>query len=130
MECENNNLFRTADNIKPKALITEDNIPEDIIPGDNIPEAKDPKFIKREEIFVRISPHPRPAHRLVSLDLFSGCGGLSLGLHASGLTESRWAVECDSKAAEAFRLNFPKATVYEEDVEDWFQKLLVLEYYF
>lgn len=119
MQCEHNNLFRTVDNIKPNALIHEDNILED----------KNQKVIKQEDIFVRITPQPRPVHRLISLDLFSGCGGLSQGLHASGLTESRWAVECDPKAAEAFRLNFPKATVYEEDVEEWYRNLQVLENY-
>lgn len=76
---------------------------------------------------VTITPRHRPEVKLVALDLFSGCGGLALGLHASGLTESRWAVENNAKAAKAYRMNFPQATVYEEDVDVWFQKLQVIE---
>ena len=29
----------------------------------------------------------------MSLDIFAGCGGLSQGLHDSGVAETRWAVE-------------------------------------
>ena len=39
------------------------------------------------------------------LDLFSGCGGLSLGFHAAGF-EIRGAVECDPDAARSHGLNF------------------------
>ena len=39
------------------------------------------------------------------LDLFSGCGGLSLGLHAAGF-EIRGAVESDPDAARSHGLNF------------------------
>ena len=30
--------------------------------------------------------------RLATLDVFSGCGGLSHGLHEAGVAESRWAI--------------------------------------
>lgn len=39
------------------------------------------------------------------LDLFAGCGGLSLGFHATGFT-SRAAVEFDPDAARSYGLNF------------------------
>lgn len=60
-----------------------------------------------------------------TLDLFAGCGGLSCGLHASGLTESTWAVEIDPKAAASYAKNFPGCKVYKEDVSVWFKKLKV-----
>jgi hypothetical protein len=44
---------------------------------------------------------------LRSLDLFSGSGGLSLGLEQSGVARSAWAVESNASAAEAFGKNFP-----------------------
>lgn len=67
-----------------------------------------------------------PLHaKMRSLDLFAGCGGLSCGLHASGLVESKWAVERDKEAAKAFSKNFPGCAVFEEDVSEWFKKLKV-----
>src|SRR5438477_274245 len=41
------------------------------------------------------------------LDLFAGCGGLSLGFHAAGF-ELRAAVEFESDAARSHGLNFHK----------------------
>lgn len=75
---------------------------------------------------VKVKVRPQIPAKLKSLDLFAGCGGLSSGLDASGLTETKWAVESDPKAARAFGLNFPGCTVYAEDVTAWFQKLKVL----
>ncbi|XP_074597623.1 DNA (cytosine-5)-methyltransferase 1-like [Brevipalpus obovatus] len=52
---------------------------------------------------------------LRTLDLFAGCGGLSLGFDQSGVSQTRWAVEKDNSSAHSFRTNFPEATVYHED---------------
>ena len=41
--------------------------------------------------------------------------GLSEGFHQSGVATSSWAVEKDEPAAQAFRLNNPKATVFTDD---------------
>ncbi len=49
------------------------------------------------------------------LDVFAGCGGLSLGLDQSGATESKWAIEFEPRAAEAFKLNFPDAAISTDD---------------
>ena len=35
---------------------------------------------------------PKMRKRLATLDVFSGCGGLSHGLHEAGVAESRWAI--------------------------------------
>ncbi len=43
------------------------------------------------------------------------CSGLSAGFHQCGVSESSWAVEIDQPAAQSFRLNYPKATVFTED---------------
>lgn len=50
--------------------------------------------------------------------MFAGCGGLSDGFHQCGLSETHWAVEIDEPAAQAFRLNNPKATVFIDDCNE------------
>lgn len=54
---------------------------------------------------------------LTMIDLFAGCGGMSLGFRESGRFCSVLAVECDSDAAETYRLNFGKH-VAEAKIED------------
>jgi len=58
----------------------------------------------------------RGLHTLPSvLDLFSGCGGLSLGAHKAGM-KTALAVDIDPILSSAFRLNFPKADLLNLDV--------------
>jgi len=47
-----------------------------------------------------------------------GCGGLSEGFHQSGIAESRWAIEKEEPAAQAFRLNNPGCTVFTDDCNE------------
>lgn len=53
--------------------------------------------------------------RLVAIDLFSGAGGLSVGLQRAGF-EVAVAVELDPHAAATFRLNHPRAQVLVKDI--------------
>ncbi|KAF9932321.1 hypothetical protein FBU30_008428 [Linnemannia zychae] len=57
----------------------------------------------------------RTSPKLCAMDLFSGCGGLTLGLDASGMVETKFAVEIDKDAASSFRHNFPSVSVLNED---------------
>ncbi|GLI71179.1 hypothetical protein VaNZ11_016282 [Volvox africanus] len=50
--------------------------------------------------------------QLDTLDIFAGCGGLSEGMHQAGVARTRWAIEYDSEAAAAFKLNNPDAKVF------------------
>lgn len=50
-----------------------------------------------------------------AIDLFSGCGGLSLGLQGAGFVVAA-AVEIDRKAQETYRLNHPNVRLYAEDI--------------
>ena len=41
--------------------------------------------------------------KIAALDIFSGCGGLSLGMHSSGLVETKHAIEFSPSAAITFK---------------------------
>lgn len=58
---------------------------------------------------------------LNSLDLFSGAGGFSLGLHNAGINTFA-AIEQDKFAAETFQFNFPKSNVYQRDITTFTNK--------
>uniref|UniRef100_W5MKZ4 DNA (cytosine-5)-methyltransferase n=1 Tax=Lepisosteus oculatus TaxID=7918 RepID=W5MKZ4_LEPOC len=60
-------------------------------------------------------PQDLKPHKLRTLDVFSGCGGLSEGFHQAGVAETLWAIEMWDPAAQAFRLNNPGTTVFTED---------------
>lgn len=53
----------------------------------------------------------------VLVDYFSGCGGTSEGFRQAGI-EPIAAVEIDKDAAATYRLNFPEARVFEQDIRD------------
>jgi DNA (cytosine-5)-methyltransferase 1 len=54
---------------------------------------------------------------LKAVDLFSGCGGLSLGLRRAGFSVVG-AVETDSLASSTYRMNHPAEAVIEDDIEN------------
>lgn len=59
------------------------------------------------------------------VDLFSGCGGLSIGLAEAARALNRsfdpvLAVDLDAVAAQTYAANFPSATTLTQDVEDVF----------
>lgn len=53
--------------------------------------------------------------RLNVLDLFSGCGGFSLGAHQAGLNV-KLAVDIDPTLTSSFRHNFPKTRLLLQDI--------------
>ncbi|XP_027358721.1 DNA (cytosine-5)-methyltransferase 1-like [Abrus precatorius] len=50
--------------------------------------------------------------RLATLDIFAGCGGLSEGLQQSGVSLTKWAIEYEEPAGDAFKANHPEALVF------------------
>lgn len=54
-------------------------------------------------------------HQFLAIDLFSGCGGLSLGLKKAGFSVVA-AVEVDRKAQETYQLNHPHVRLYTQDI--------------
>lgn len=53
--------------------------------------------------------------KLLAIDLFSGCGGLTLGLKQAGFSVVG-AVEIDSVAAETYKANHPRVKVWRQDI--------------
>lgn len=53
--------------------------------------------------------------KLLAVDLFSGCGGLTLGLKQAGFRVAG-AVEIDSLAVETYKKNHPEVEVWSEDI--------------
>src|SRR3990167_9485149 len=53
--------------------------------------------------------------KLTAIDLFSGCGGLTLGLKQADF-KVLGAVEIDSLAAETYTTNHPEVILWEEDI--------------
>jgi DNA (cytosine-5)-methyltransferase 1 len=49
---------------------------------------------------------------MATMDIFAGCGGLSEGMHQSRVADTKWAIEYEQPAADAFQLNNPGAAVF------------------
>lgn len=54
---------------------------------------------------------------LTAIDLFSGCGGLTLGLKRAGFQVVA-AIDLDDKACSTYALNHPTVELYESDIRD------------
>ncbi|KAG2429217.1 hypothetical protein HXX76_010987 [Chlamydomonas incerta] len=67
------------------------------------------------------SPPVRP---LATLDIFAGCGGLSEGLHQSGVSSTLWAVEFEPDAAKAYQENNPQTAVLVGDCNTLLQEAM------
>lgn len=52
---------------------------------------------------------------LLSIDIFSGCGGLTEGMHQANF-KTKVAFEIDEIASKAYRLNHPQTTVITKDI--------------
>ncbi|KDR81704.1 hypothetical protein GALMADRAFT_239835 [Galerina marginata CBS 339.88] len=53
--------------------------------------------------------------KLVGMELFSGCGGLGIGMEMSGFVDIRYAVEFSPSAAKTYMKNHPHTTMYCQD---------------
>ncbi len=59
----------------------------------------------------------RPPSNLIALDLFAGCGGMSLGLENAGF-KIIYANELNASAAATYKRNFPEVNLQVGDVRE------------
>jgi DNA (cytosine-5)-methyltransferase 1 len=62
-------------------------------------------------------PRARSPHQLLAVDLFSGCGGLTLGLKKAGF-KIIGAVDNDPLAVETYRANYPDVQIWQTDIRE------------
>ncbi|TGO10352.1 hypothetical protein BTUL_0137g00090 [Botrytis tulipae] len=65
--------------------------------------------------------------KLNTLDIFSGAGGLSQGLHESGVIGTSYAIESDTAACKTFVKNFPDAIVYNDDAGKLLERAMKID---
>ncbi|KAM0152941.1 hypothetical protein ACHAPG_007335 [Botrytis cinerea] len=65
--------------------------------------------------------------KLNTLDVFSGAGGLSQGLHESGVIGNSYAIESDTVACQNFAKNFPSAIVYNYDANKFLERAMKID---
>ncbi|AAD12284.1 ORF86 [Ranid herpesvirus 1] len=86
----------------------------------HLDEDGDPVFYVRGKVpgFVTCATKQShvPIRPLHTMDVFSGCGGLSLGLCDAGLCDVRWAIDNWPVALDALKANHANATTIEADV--------------
>ena len=68
--------------------------------------------------------HKKVTPALTAIDLFSGCGGLSVGLQKAAFRACA-AVEIDAKAQATYRLNHSETKLYGEDIRQLNAKTLL-----
>ena len=61
---------------------------------------------------------------LNTMDIFSGCGGLSAGLSQAGVANHKWAVDFWEPSADAYRENYPGAKVYNKECNDFLKQVM------
>ncbi|KAF7924922.1 uncharacterized protein EAE98_007010 [Botrytis deweyae] len=65
--------------------------------------------------------------KLNTLDIYSGAGGLSKGLHESGVVGTSYAIESDTAACRTFAKNSPGANVYNCDAGEFLEKAMQID---
>lgn len=64
------------------------------------------RWIQEEAKRIRLC---KSGPKLRAMDIFAGCGGMSLGLKQSGMVETKYSIELDQDAAATFRYNITLA---------------------
>jgi hypothetical protein len=65
---------------------------------------------------LEVPRQPPPSIKPVVLDLFAGCGAMSLAFNQEGF-QSLYKIEIDEMAIASLKINFPGAEVFEEGIE-------------
>nr|ASM42030.1 DNMT1 [Pogonomyrmex barbatus] len=129
------NRFYFTEAYNPKEQ-TFDEPPYDIIntkklgkgKGKGKSTAKNTEKTEKKQVIEASVDYPVLSRKLRMLDIFAGCGGLSEGMHQAGVAETLWAIEKEKPAANAYRLNNPKTTVFSEDCNKLLQRVMNGDY--
>ena len=78
------------------------------------------------KLFPSIEDYPTLDKPLAMMDVFAGCGGLSIGLELFGVGKAKWAIENNDAryASEAYKLNHPGCKVIRDDVNNVLKEAL------
>ncbi|KAG7537210.1 C-5 cytosine methyltransferase [Arabidopsis suecica] len=86
------------------------------IKDDTLLRKKKGKGVECETESEIVKPDEPPKEiRLATLDIFAGCGGLSQGLKKAGVSDTKWAIEYEEPAGQAFKQNHPESTVFVDN---------------
>ncbi|KJA27122.1 hypothetical protein HYPSUDRAFT_212781 [Hypholoma sublateritium FD-334 SS-4] len=72
-------------------------------------------FLQDEVLRKKRQTFSQTNSKLVGFELFSGAGGLGVGMDLSGFVETKYAVEFSPSAAKTYMENHPATTVYCQD---------------
>lgn len=120
--------FERRDKLIIRRLTLEDRQQLESLVADEVPGADgalDAHVAERHFLRARKRPpFPAARGRIQAVDLFSGCGGLSLGFsEASRALHREFVVsglDTDPVAGEVFRANLPGSSFRAADVNEWF----------
>lgn len=88
--------------------------PRDLVPLDTLEYSKRTEKQLKAEL-KQIEAFRNNGKKLRGMDIFSGVGGLSMGMHMSGAVETLWAIERDTLACLTYKKNFPNTKVFNVD---------------
>ena len=93
---------------KTKKVTDAGSVPEELAESAIAPNEK-----ARAAVAAASGDHLQPdSVSLATMDIFAGCGGLSEGMHQARAAVTKWAIEYEEPAAEAFKRNNPEAAVF------------------
>ncbi|KAL1212909.1 DNA (cytosine-5)-methyltransferase 1 [Cardamine amara subsp. amara] len=109
-------LFYDSSNGSLKQLPANMKLKFSTIKDDTLLRKKKGKGVESETDSGIVKPDEVPKEmRLATLDIFAGCGGLSHGLKMAGVSDTKWAIEYEEPAGQAFRQNHPESTVFVDN---------------
>ncbi|CAH2061426.1 unnamed protein product [Thlaspi arvense] len=106
-DSSNGSLKQLPANIKAKFSTTKDEAVLRKRKGKGVENEADSGIVMPDEV-------PKEM-RLATLDIFAGCGGLSQGLEQAGVSDTKWAIEYEAPAGDAFKQNHTGSTVFVDN---------------
>ncbi|RDW75244.1 hypothetical protein BP6252_06386 [Coleophoma cylindrospora] len=80
-------------------------------------------FKRREKIYA----HSGAVERLIGMDLFGGCGGLTLAFHSDGAITTSYSIDFSVASCRTLRKNMPKVHILNQDISLLLRRRLALD---